>query len=55
LLVLVLEECSLELPLGELSLDEDAWCSLVVVEGGATTTGAATTTGGAGAIMTGAA
>jgi hypothetical protein len=62
-LLLVLEECScsLESPLGELSLDDDEWCSLVVVgasatTGGATTTaGSATTTGGAGATTTGAA
>ena len=58
-----LEECScsLEPPLGELSLDDDEWCSLVVVgasatTGAATTTaGAATTIGGGGAITTGAA
>ena len=57
-----LEECScsLEPPLGELSLDDDEWCSLVVVgasatTGAATTTaGAATTIGGGGAITTGA-
>jgi hypothetical protein len=50
LLVLVLEECSLELPLGELSLDDDAWCSVVVVAGATTTAGAAMTIGGGGAI-----
>ena len=62
-MVVELEECScsLEPPLGELSLDDDEWCSLVEVgssatAGAATTTaGAATTTGGAGAITTGAA
>jgi hypothetical protein len=55
LLVLVLEECSLESPLGELSFDDDDLCSLVVVSGSATTTGggAATTIGG-GATTTGA-
>ncbi len=54
-MVLLLEVCSLELPLGELSLEVDAeWCSLVV--SGATTigAGAATTIGGAGATTTGA-
>ena len=53
--MLVLEECSLESPLGELSFDDDDLCSLVVVSGSATTTGggAATTIGG-GATTTGA-
>jgi hypothetical protein len=52
--VLLLELCSLESPLGELSLELDAeWCSLVV--SGATTIGAgAATTIGAGATTTGA-
>jgi hypothetical protein len=54
LLVLLLEECSLELPLGELSLDDDEWCSVAVVEGASTTAGAATTIGGGGATTTGA-
>jgi hypothetical protein len=55
LLVLLLELCSLELPLGELSLDDDERCSLVVVAGSATTTGAgAATTIGGGATTTGA-
>jgi hypothetical protein len=56
LLVLLLELCSLVLPLGELSLDDDERCSLVVVDGSATTigAGAATTIGGAGATTTGA-
>jgi hypothetical protein len=49
--VLVLEECSLELPPGELSLDDDELCSLVVVAG-TTTAGAATTIGGGGAGAT---
>jgi hypothetical protein len=55
LLVLVLEECSLESPLGELSLDDDEWCSVLVVEGASTTAGAATTIGGGAATTTGAA
>jgi hypothetical protein len=55
LLVLVLEECSLESPLGELSLDDDEWCSVAVVEGASTTAGAATTIGGGGATTIGAA
>lgn len=46
--MLLLELCSLVLPLGELSLDDDERCSLVVVDGSA---GSATTTG-AGAAMT---
>jgi hypothetical protein len=55
LLVLVLELCSLVLPLGELSVDDDERCSLVVVAGSATTIGAgAATTIGAGATTTGA-
>ena len=49
MLVLVLEVCSLELPLGELSLDDDEWFSVAVVAG-TTTAGAATTIGGGGAI-----
>jgi hypothetical protein len=61
-LLVELEECScsLESPLGELSLDDDEWCSLVVVgssatAGAATTTaGAATTIGGGDATTTGA-
>lgn len=53
--MVVLEECSLESPLGELSLDDDAWCSVLVVEGASTTAGTATTTGGGGATTTGAA
>jgi hypothetical protein len=53
LLVLVLELCSLVLPLGELSLDDDELCSLVVVDGSVTTTGAGSaTTIGAGAATT---
>jgi hypothetical protein len=56
LLVLLLELCSLVLPLGELSLDDDERCSLLVVAGSATTTGAgaATTMGGGGATTIGA-
>lgn len=49
--MLVLDECSLELPPGELSLDDDELCSLVVVAG-TTTAGAATTIGGGGAGAT---
>jgi hypothetical protein len=52
LLVLVLEECSLESPLGELSLDDDEWCSVAVVDG-STTAGSATTIGGEGATAIG--
>jgi len=54
--VLVLELCSLVLPLGELSLDDDERCSVVVVAGSATTTGAgsATTIGGGAATTIGA-
>jgi hypothetical protein len=54
LLVLLLEVCSLESPLGELLLElDDEWCSLLV--DGSTTTGAgAATTIGAGATTTGA-
>ena len=54
MLVLLVEECSLELLPGELSfeLEDDDECSLVVA--GATTTGAGTTTTGAGATITGA-
>ena len=54
--MLVLELCSLVLPLGELSVDDDERCSVVVVDGSATTigAGAATTIGGAGATTTGA-
>lgn len=53
MLVLVLEECSLEVPLGELSfeLEDDDECSVVV--GGETGAGATTTAAG-GAITTGA-
>jgi hypothetical protein len=55
LLVLVLDECSLESPLGELSFDDDERCSRVVVAGSATTIGGgAATTIGAGATTTGA-
>jgi len=54
LLVLLFEECSLELPLGEpvFELEDEDECSVVV--GGATTTGAGATTIGAGATITGA-
>jgi len=54
LLVVLFEECSLELPLGEplFELEDDDECSLVVA--GATTTGAGATTIGAGATITGA-
>ena len=56
--MLLLELCSLVLPLGEFSVDDDERCSLVVVDGSAgsaTTTGAgaATTIGGGGATTTG--
>jgi hypothetical protein len=54
LLVLVLELCSLVLPLGELSVDDDERCSLVVVAGSATTIGAGAATTGAGYTATGA-
>jgi len=51
LLVVLVEECSLELPLGEvLEFDEDE-CSVVVT---GAIGGASTTTGGAGATSTGA-
>jgi len=61
--VLLPEECSLEVPLGELSLDDDECCSLVVVAGSATTTaggasttvaGSATTTAGGASTIIGA-
>jgi hypothetical protein len=66
LLVLLVEECSLESPLGELSVefeDEDEWSVVVAgaigagatttAGGGATTTGAGytATPGGAGAVV----
>jgi hypothetical protein len=47
LLVLLLEECSLEFPLGELSLDDNEFFVVVV---GASTTAGATITGAGGAI-----
>jgi hypothetical protein len=51
--VLVLEECSLEVPLGQLLLElDDDDCSVVVVAG-ATTTGAGAITIGAGYTTTG--
>ena len=52
--MVLFEECSLELPLGEpvFELEDDDECSVVV--GGATTTGAGATTTGAGATITGA-
>jgi hypothetical protein len=60
LLVLLLEVCSLESPLGELLLELEAeWCSLVVAgartigAGAATTIGAGATTTGAGYTATG--
>ena len=55
MLVLLLELCSLVLPLGELSLDDDERCSLLVVSGSATTTGAGAATTIGGATTTGAA
>jgi hypothetical protein len=55
-LVLLFDECSLESPVGELSVElDDDECSLVVAgatEAGATITGAGATTTGAGYTVT---
>lgn len=51
-MVVLLDECSLESPLGEVLVEfDDDECS-VVVAGATTTAGASTTTGGAGATTT---